>query len=96
MVKNEEVKYIDQVKEMEIPEKFEMIKKAFAKTSINSSGAVATIDYTSMKDTSPTYTRDALLQALSSTDETGYNTKTLVQASRWLYKRSGEFRQLIH
>ena len=96
MEKDEEVKYIDQVKEMEIPEKFEMIKKAFAKTSKNSSGAVATIDYTSMKDTSSTYTRDALLQALSSTDETGNNTKTLVQASRWLYKRSGEYRQLIH
>ena len=96
MEKDEEVKYIDQVKEMEIPEKFEMIKKAFAKTSKNSSGAVATIDYTSMKDTSTTYTRDALLQALSSTDETGNNTKTLVQASRWLYKRSGEYRQLIH
>ena len=96
MEKDKEVKYIDQVKEMEIPEKFEMIKKAFAKTSKNSSGAVATIDYTSMKDTSTTYTRDALLQALSSTDETGNNTKTLVQASRWLYKRSGEYRQLIH
>ena len=87
--------HIDEL-EPNIPDKFKMIKKAFAKVKTDSSGSVFSIDPTRIKDTSNTFTRDDLLQALSTTDETGGNTKTLVQASRWLYKRSGEYRQLIH
>ena len=93
---DKEVKYIDQLPETQIPDKFQMIKKAFAKVGSKSTGAIASIDATKLKDTSSTYTRDVILQALSTTDESGNNIKTLVQASRWLYKRSGEYRQLIH
>ena len=90
----EDMKHIDDFENI-VPNKFEMIKKAFAKTK-DSNGSVFSIDATRIKDTSTTFTRETLLQALSTVDETGENAKTLVQASRWLYKRSGEYRQLIH
>ena len=91
----EDMKHIDEL-EPDIPDRFKTIKKAFAKVKSDSSGSVFSIDATRIKDTSSTYTREDILQALSTTDETGSNTKILVQASRWLYKRSGEYRQLIH
>lgn len=73
-----------------VPDKFEMIHKAFA----NSDKNIATVDFSKIKDTSTAYTKEQLKLALSSKTEA--NLKILIQASNYFYTRSGEYRQLLH
>lgn len=68
----------------------DMINQAFAKAT----KSVAGMDFSRIKDTSQSFTKDQLLRALSSKEE--QDLKMLIQASNYFYKRSGEYRQLIH
>ncbi len=70
--------------------KLDMIQMAFAKVS----NKIGTVDFNKMKDTSSSFTKEQLVKALSSRDEN--DVKLLVQASNYFYRRSGEYRQLLH
>ncbi len=76
--------------EIVIPDKFEMIHKAFANTGKN----IATIDFNKLQNTVSSYTKEQLQSALQSKSEA--NTKILIEASNYFYTYSGEYRQLIH
>lgn len=70
--------------------RMDMIQLAFAKAT----NKIATVDFSRMKDTSQKFTKDQVLKALSSKEES--DVKLLIQASNYFYKRSGEYRQLVH
>lgn len=70
--------------------RMDMIQLAFAKAT----NKIATVDFSRMKDTSQKFTKDQILKALSSKEES--DVKLLIQASNYFYRRSGEYRQLIH
>ncbi len=90
MNEEQEYKSIYDANESYFKDKMNMIQMAFAKAS----GKVGTIDFNKMKDTSSSFTKQQLVRALSSKDES--DVKTLVQASNYFYRRSGEYRQLLH